>query len=81
MRKAAEYTNNSEDLKIIYFSYIRSIIEQSSVIWGNSITEENEKDLERVQKNALRIIYKEDYTTYEEALELLKIDTLKERRK
>ena len=51
LRKCSEYTNSIDDLKTIHISYIRSILEQSSVVWGSSITEENKLDLERVQKN------------------------------
>ena len=52
LRKSTEFTTLTEDLKIIYLSYVRSLLEQSSVLWGSSLSEENETDLERVQKNA-----------------------------
>ena len=38
LRKVKEYTNNVDDLKTIYISYVRSILEQSSVVWGSSLT-------------------------------------------
>ena len=81
LRKCSEYTNSIDDLKTIYISYIRSILEQSSVVWGSSITEENKLDLERVQKNSCRIILGEKYVDYEHALKELFLDTLEERRK
>ena len=80
LRKASEYTSVIEDLEVIYNSYILSILEQSSVIWGSSITDENDNDLERVQKNALRIIFKENYKSYEQSLEEINMVSLKERR-
>ena len=68
------------DLKIIYYSYIRSVLEQSCVVWHSSLTEEDSDNLERVQKNALRVILDYKYVNYESALQILKIKTLKERR-
>ena len=67
-------------MKIIYISYIRSILEQSCQVWNFSLTEENEKDLERVQKNAFQIILGGKYTTYESALNILNLNDLKARR-
>ena len=81
LRKSTEFTNSIADLKIIYKSYVRSQLEQSSVLWGSSITEENKIDLERVQKNACRIILGSKYINYEDSLKLIGLDTLEERRK
>ena len=81
LRKSTEFTTLTEDLKIIYLSYVRSLLEQSSVLWGSSLSEENKSDLERVQKNACRIILGKNYTSYEESLHLIGIETLEERRK
>ena len=55
-------------------------MEQSCVIWHGSLTAENREDLERVQKNALRIILKNEYTHYKEALEDLSLESLEDRR-
>ena len=41
LRKVASFTNSIEDKKSIYILYIRSILEQSSVVWHSSLTEEN----------------------------------------
>ena len=81
LRKATKFTKNHDDLKVIYKTYIRSILEQSSVIWNESLTNENVLDLERVQKNVLRVILKEDYNNYSDALKCLNMDTLATRRK
>ena len=69
-----------EDMVLIYISYIRSILEQSCAIWHSRLSQENIEDLERVQKSALKIILKEDYLTYDEALEILMLSKLSERR-
>ena len=42
-----------EELVEIYYLYIRSVVEQSSVVVHSSITEGEQMDIERVQKVAL----------------------------
>ena len=69
-----------EDMIEIYILYIRSVVEQSAVVWHSSLTKGEQLDLERVQKVALRIILKDDYTTYSDALVLTGLETLKSRR-
>ena len=80
LRKSAEVTTLIEDLKIIYLSYVRSILEQSSVLWGSTLSEENKKDLERVQKSAVKIMLGKKYQDYESALMLVDLENLNERR-
>ena len=62
------------------YLYIRSLVEQSSVIWHSSITQDECLEIERVQKVALRIIMNQNYVTYENALCITGLMTLKERR-
>ena len=64
----------------IYCLYIRSVAEQSSVVWSSSITSGEEYDLERIQKVALRVILRENYVDYRNALYLTNLKTLKARR-
>ena len=56
LRKVASFSTAWEDLKCIYILYVRSILEQSCVVWLSSLTEDNSNDLERIQKHALKII-------------------------
>ena len=58
-----------EDLVHLYNLYIRSILEQSSVVWGSSITESESLALERAQKWAMRNIFQSQYISYSSALE------------
>ena len=81
LRKSVEFTSSIDDLKTIYIAYVRRILEQSSVLWGSSNTDENKCDLERVQKNSCRIILGENYKDYENSLKEICLDTLEERRK
>ena len=47
---AAKFTKNKKDLKHIYITFIRPVLEQSAPVWHSSLTEENSRDIERVQK-------------------------------
>ena len=47
LNRAAKFTSNISDLKSIYLTYVRSILEQSAVVWHSSLTRKNRKDLER----------------------------------
>ena len=80
LHKVASFTSSKEEKKIIYYSYIRSILEQSCVLWHSSLTIENSNDLERVQKAACKIILGNQYSNYDQALYQLSMDSLKIRR-
>ena len=80
LHKLSKFTNNKQDLKKIYILQIRSKLEQSCVLWHSSITQKCEENRERVQKSALRIILGVQYLNYENALRVLKLQSLKERR-
>ena len=76
LNKLVRFAVPQEDLKTIYILYIRSHLEQNCQVWHSSLTLENVTDLERVQKNALRIILQENYQSYSHALEVLALDSL-----
>ena len=78
--RVAGFGASEEDLKIIYFLFVRSILEQSAPVWHSSLTEEHSDDLERVQKSAVKIILRTKYLGYEKSLAKLEMIILKERR-
>ena len=80
LRRVAEFTSSLDDLIKIYTMYIRSILEQSCVVWHSALTQEDSEDLERVQKCALKIILGSKYTSYDEALKGANLLSLKDRR-
>ena len=69
-----------EDMKTIYFLFVRSHLEQSATVWHSSLTEENSSDLERVQKSAVKLILGSKYISYEKSLEKLGLEKLSTRR-
>ena len=80
LKKLSQFSVPAEDMIHIYCMYIRSIAEQSSVVWSSSLSKGEEYDLERVQKVALRVIFKDCYLSYEWALSTTNLPTLKARR-
>ena len=78
--RAASFTSNQQDLKKIYLTFIRSILEQSAVVWHSSLTLRNKNSLERVQKCAVKVILGEKYSSYENGLVKLNIQKLENRR-
>ena len=80
LRAVSNFDPPLQDLKKIYIQYIRSILEQSCVVWHSSLTQEDTENIERVQKNALRVILRSNFQDYESALEKLNLESLEERR-
>ena len=81
LNRAANFTTNRRDLRSIYLTYIRSVLEQSAVVWHSSLTVKNRRDLERVQKCAVRVILARNYASYKDGLQKLNLETLNDRRK
>ena len=77
----SEYSVPVEDMTLIYILYIRSILEQSAVVWHSGLTQENRTDIERVQKSCLKVILGESYVSYESALKKTNLISLDDRRK
>ena len=80
LRKLSEFGAPTSDLKTIYISYIRSVLEQNALVWHTSLTEQNISDLERVQKSATKIILKNSHIDYQNALKVLNLEDLVQRR-
>ena len=81
LHKLYSFNLSDEDMVTIYTLYIRSILEQSCQVWHYSITNEENGDLERVQKAACKVILGERYSDYASALDDLNLDSLEKRRK
>ena len=81
LHRLIEFGVAKTDLVNIYVLFIRSLCEQSPVVWHSGLTEENRNNIERVQKTALKIILRNEYTTYEAALRKTDLKSLDERRK
>ena len=71
--KLSEFGASIEDMKMIYISYVRSVLEQSCVVWNYSLTNQNVTDIERIQKSAFKIIFKNNQS-YAKSLDILNLD-------
>ena len=80
LRRISTFGASWSDLKNIYVLYIRSLLEQSCTVWNSGLNEENIQDLERIQKSALKIILGDQYKSYDQALNLLELENLSDRR-
>ena len=80
LNSASKLTRKRSDLKQIYTTFVRSRLETAVAVWHSGLTGEQRENLERVQKMAMRVISKKQYSDYQNALKLLKIDTLEIRR-
>ena len=80
LNAVSTFTKNRTDLKNIYLTFIRSVVEQSAVVWHSSLTVRNRKDIERIQKVCIKIILGSEYTTYSDALDKVGLQTLHDRR-
>ena len=72
---------NINEMVHLWTVYCRSVLEQSCVVWGSTLTLENTNDLERTQKSFLKMILKDKYVNYENALFITNLDSLEQRRK
>ena len=70
LRRLNEFNVDRRDMIKIYILFIRVVIEQSSVVWSSSLTQQDMDSLERTQKVALRIIFQDEYISYQNALNL-----------
>ena len=71
---------NTQDLIEIYTLFIRSRAEYVSVVWHSSLTLEQTKIIENIQKTSLKIILGENYVDYPTALEWTGLSELSVRR-
>ena len=80
LRNLVKFDVSQEALVLIYCQYIWSVMEFNSFVWFSTITQEEKDNLERVQRCAMKLIMKEEYQNYEDALEKLKLKNLSDRR-
>ena len=77
LHRLSPFKVSQEDMVEIY---IRSILEMNCQVWHYSLTDTERYCLERVQKIACRVILKTKYSSYSQALAVLKLETLDKRR-
>ena len=67
LQKVLGFGATHKEMVELWKTYCRSVLEQSCIVWGSSLTEENKNYLERTQKTFTKLILGDKYTTYKEA--------------
>ena len=78
LRRLKKLGASSDILLDLYQKQVRSVMEYAVPVWGTNLTEEDNVELERVQKVALAIIF--GHKSYENILSKYKIESLHDRR-
>ena len=80
LHKFSKFTRNKSHIMHIFKSQVRSVLEYCSTVWHSSLTKSDSKDIERIQKAAVKLIMGDKYEGYSRSLKFLNLDTLHERR-
>ena len=64
----------------IFKLFIRSHLEFCAPLWSGNLSVKNCQDLERIQRTVLKVILGHKFNSYEDALEILDLEPLEERR-
>jgi hypothetical protein len=80
LRTLKKFGFDQNELTIVLKSYLRPILEYAAVVWHSSITCEQSKDIERIQKRACKTILGPNYSSYDDAIISCNIDYLDNRR-
>ena len=80
LRGVQSFGASVEEMVHLWILFCRSVLEQSCVVWGTSLTQENIDDLERTQKTFAKLVLRERYRDYDNALLILNLDSLQVRR-
>ena len=63
---------SNKEMVHLWKLFFLSVLEQSCVVWGSSLTKEDEKDLETTMKSFAELVPGEKYVDYKTAL--IKLD-------
>ena len=80
LHRFSEFTKNRSHLLHLFKAQVSGCLEYCSTVWHIGLTDADSKDIERIQRAAMRVVMGNKYEGYEEALKLMKLDSLKRRR-
>ena len=78
LRQLKHAGTSSADLRKVYLSIVRPVLEYACTVWCTSLTNKQSAEIETIQKRACKII--KPTTTYDEALNDLNLEPLHDRR-
>ena len=71
---------NRVELLDAYCKEVRSLLELAVPLWHSALTQKQSAQIEKIQKVALAIILENQFTNYDDACQMTKMDYLKARR-
>ena len=80
LRRLKKLGATKEEMKDVYQKQVRSILEMAAPVWQAGLTQQEVKQIERVQRIALHIIMGDEYISYDNALTSLECENLTDRR-
>ena len=80
LRRLKSLGASKDTLVDIYKLFCRSVLEYAAPVWSGSLSKGNDQDLERIQRNAYKIIFGTAFTDYDECLDVVQEETLSARR-
>ena len=80
LRRIHSFGATVDEMVHLWTVFCRSLLAQSSVVCHSSLTQENNEELECCQKIFSKLVLKEKYKDYEDALIKLNLDSLHSRR-
>ena len=80
LRRLSKLGATEGEMLDVYQKQVRSILEMAVPVWQAGLTQQDAKQIERVQRTAFHIILGEEYGDYENALKELECDRLTDRR-
>ena len=80
LHRFSKFTKNRSHLLHLFKTQVRGCLEYCSTVWHSGLTDADSKDIERIQRAAMRVVMGNKYEGYDEALKLMKLDSLKQRR-
>ena len=80
IRRLKKYNLTISALLDVYIKEIRSLLEHAVPVWHSGLTRKQSAQIEKVQKNAFKIILEKSYIDYETACTLLSVEPLEFRR-
>ena len=80
LRRLSNLGATESEMLDVYQKQVRSVLELAVPVWQAGLTQQEVKQIERVQRTAFYIILGDNYKDYTNALDLLQCDRLAERR-
>ena len=80
LRRLKKLGASTSDMLDVFHKQIRCVLELAVSVWVPGLTQAESLQIERVQKCALHVIMGEEYISYANAVSILKVDQLSERR-